>query len=130
MLSRENLEKKIQENLKNADMAKAVRPIFDRLKNDLRTFAQTAPPSERDKMRHYAESLELVKTDDGFAIYSDGLIHSGEEDKKARDLMEYGSATGGIPATNAWANFRSQLITAKGDIAEAVGKKLLEGLFS
>jgi hypothetical protein len=80
-------------------------------------------------MRHYAESLELVKTDDGFVIRSNYLVHSEEEDNKARDLMEYGSASGGIPATNAWANFRNQLIAAKNDIAETVGKKLFEGLF-
>ena len=129
VLDESAMHKQILENLKKVDLLPAVKPIFDRLKSDLKAHAQTAPPSERDKMLHYVQSLKLEKTDTGFQITSDSLMHSPEEDEKAIDLMEYGSAAAGIPATNAWANFKSQVISARDEISKAVGMQLFEGLF-
>jgi hypothetical protein len=128
-LSESEMQKLLLENLKKVDLLPVVKPIFERLKNDLRAHAQVAPPSERDKMLHYVQSLKLAKTDSGFQITSDSLMHSPEEDQKALDLMEYGSAAQGIPATNAWANFKGQLLSARNDLEKAVGEKLFEGLF-
>jgi hypothetical protein len=126
------MDTQLQKNVNKVNLLPLIQPIFDRLVSDIRAFGGSAPAEEREGIFQYASSLRLEHGDDPYIVVitgdADALGLSTDGTNKLSDLIEYGSATNKMPATNVWANFSAKIEAAQDDIQEALIEELLKAI--